>query len=445
MVLTCFRFAVEKTSRLIREKLPQAGRTIEAQAEPIYARISPRQPAHRAGTVKQSQSRLYSTRQAIRATIRELSSQSGQVSRKGRSALPTSRTGQAVNRLTGLTPFATTLRPNLTGGTLCRSAGGYGIGAGRAGGVRYFSHSPAAPAQVVSNVSQAIRAFLLSGQKARFDGISSRSGEKQFKVVTSLQDRTSRRMHAARLNAPGSHLDFQITPTITAIGPLSTMSRSGTMGRQCATLNSEGLMVSLSVDFARALKEFAMIMNDLKRLSALGDLPISLSDASTLRVTFPGCDADSVESLCQELGISRGLVRQDAEFDARNGTDMALRFPFAPSETSSEVKYSPTPVPIQRVAQDALLWQEMLSPKQIPSPAYSNHSLPSDGYEQVEAAQTNPWLSSPSGYSSLHGSGYDDVNMYFAPLQRASIKAASHLEGVEGIYRFLEECDRARR
>jgi hypothetical protein len=46
-------------------------------------------------------------------------------------------------------------------------------------------------------------------------------------------------------------------------------------------------------------------MNDLKRLSSLGDLPVTLEQKSILRVRFPGCAAETVERLCDEVGVQR--------------------------------------------------------------------------------------------------------------------------------------------
>ena len=311
--------------------------------------------------------------------------------------------------------------------------------------MRYFSHSPAAPAQVVNNVSQAVRAFWLSGQKAQFDGIDPRSGEKRYKTVTALQDETSRKMRTARPAAPGSYLDFKVSPTITAIGPLSNIPQTQSSAQPMPSLNSEGLMEMLSVDFARALKELAAIMNDLKSLSTLGDLPLSLPDNTTLRVRFPGCDADSVESLCQELGIRRGFVYQDANFDLHNGTEMALLFPFASSKTPSEATYSPKFQPARRQKRHQLDWHEMLSPETKPSPGYCNRSITSHDFEEVECVEENPWLSPHSGYSSLHDSDEGEVQMYFESGPARSANKSSEYEGLEGVYKFLEECDRARR
>ncbi|KEF51150.1 uncharacterized protein A1O9_12764 [Exophiala aquamarina CBS 119918] len=462
------RFAFEKTGRIIRDKLPQASRTLEAEVQPAYARVTQRQPVSRLAQIRQTQSRWYSSSHRINSTARHFSSKSGVNTKSSQTAThPFSRTAAAVRQFTGRAPFASTLRPNLTGGTLSRTAGGYSLGSGRVGGVRYFSHGPAAPAQVVQNVSQAVRAFWLSGQKARFDGANPRTGEKRFRAVSSAQEDARYVMDMSPVNAPGSYVDFKVTPTITAIGPLASIPRSPSAAAcdyeiEQDTLNNATLMSNLSIDFARALKDLAAIMNDLKHLATLGDLPISLHDSTTLRVKFPGCDADTVDTLCSELGIRRGLVGQDEDFESDNGVEMALLFPYAPSElpsaASEVVEYFSHPA--KRVKRDRVEWHEMLSPAQQLSAGFSHLSETSqsaDAFEIIDdALGPNPWLSSPSGYSSLHPSEVQDEHVVrhldmppFGSGQAQSwnrpsgCRSGKGYEGIEGIYRFIEECDRA--
>ena len=58
----------------------------------------------------------------------------GDAARPDRSKFLDTRTGRAISQFAGRAPFASTLRPNLTGGALPRTAGGYGLGSGRIGG-----------------------------------------------------------------------------------------------------------------------------------------------------------------------------------------------------------------------------------------------------------------------------------------------------------------------
>lgn len=332
----------------------------------------------------------------------------------------------------GRAPFASTLRPNLTGGALGRTAGGYAWGSGRAGGARYFSHGPAAPAQVIQNVSQAVRAFLVGGQKAQFDGVNPNNGEKRFKTVSALQDQVNRTLNKVPKATPGSYISFNINPTITALTPLKAVAGFASFAQEKESLNNEGLLDILSVDFSRAVKELAAVLKDLQRLSELGDLPISYGH-STLKVHFPGCDAESVETMCNEFEVQRGVVHEDEDFNAFAGTDIALLFPFAPSRTPSECDFFDKPVAGRQHTQPKIDWQHMLSPSPstVDSEDYSIHSEQS--YDELDdlAEETNPWLSSssPSGYESLYTS---EANEEHTPLE---------YQGVEGMYRFMAQCE----
>jgi hypothetical protein len=328
-----------------------------------------------------------------------------------RASFPKSATATAVSRLTTRAPFASTLRPNLTGGSLPRTSGGYSLGGGRTGGARYFSHTPAAPAQVVNNVSAAVRAFWLSGQKAQFDGMTS-AGEKRYRNITNLQEETSRKMRSFPTSAPGSFIDFPINTTITALTPLRAQFPFGfAMEASAPNLNTEGFLDILSIDFARALKDFAATMNDLKRLSSLGDLSIALEDKSVLRVRFPGCDASIVERLCDEVGVQRGIIYQDEDFESHAGTHMALLFPYAPT-----------------------------SEHNLSSPGGTLRSQSGYEFDEVEEEiLDNPWLDS---YESMDEVSEGESAYYSKPSQQENL---SDYEGVEGIYRFIEQCDNSAR
>lgn len=279
------------------------------------------------------------------------------------------RIGTAVNRSSGRAPFASTLRPNLTGGTLNRTAGGYALGAGGPGSVRYFSHMPASPSQVAQQASQAVRAFLMAGQKARFEGVDPRTGAKRYEAVTALQDHAACILDHASLVSPGSFVDFSVGPAITAVSPSRTLAVRSDRPRQLPTLNAEGFLEALSVDFAHSLKSLAAVLADLKRIAALGDLPVTYQD-TTLRVHFPGCDVTTVDRLCAELGVQRGVVGQDESFDDSVGAEMALRFPLAPSQPESENGF-------EYDAPDQIEWRDMIMspPCTVPTPAPSTRVI----------------------------------------------------------------------
>lgn len=370
-----------------------------------------------------------------------------------------------MTSLTGKTPFASTLRPNLTGGTLNRTAGGYGLGSGRVGGARYFSHTPAAPAQVVQNVSQAVRAFLISGQKAQFDG-NDRAGNKQFRAVSALQDSTVKKMQGIPKMSPGSYVDFSVNPTITALTPLdavvgyagfSSMEDSNTSAKPSTNhfeinLNTPSLLDVLSADFSRALKDLAAILNDLKALSSLGDLPITYhceTGLNRLRIHFPGCDAQTVENLCSELDVKRGIVVQDEDFDAFAGTEIALLFPFAPSEPSIHSDefedFSPPKKPQLR-REDAFVWRDdPLFPLEEESDRYSTQSESgAEFFDYVDEGHGGGLASLGNDSSSLHSpSLHSPSHVRSGSMSEAG--SPLEFQDFEGIYRFIELCDDSKR
>jgi len=236
-------------------------------------------------------------------------------------------------------------------------------------------------------------------------------GEKRYRSITSLQEQTGRKMQSLPKTTPGSFIDFAVNPTITALSPLgATFPFASTMEQSAPTLNTEGFLDVLSVDFSRALKDLAATMNDLKRLSTLGDLPITLEDKSILRVRFPGCDVETVERLCDEVGVHRGIIFQDEDFDTTVGTKIALMFPFAPTSEHT-----------------------------LSSPGGSLRSQSGHDFEEVEEFMDSPWL---DGYESMDNTSEGESAYFSKPGEHQN---SSDYEGLEGIYCFLEHCDNTRR
>lgn len=225
--------------------------------------------------------------------------------------------------------------------------------------------------------------------------------------------------------SPGSFVDFRLSPTITAMSPLaaalSSSACTGFEGAGAATqdtcLNTEGFLDVLSADFGRALQDLAVVYADLRRLSALGSLPTYLDKSDTIRVRFPGVDAGTVERLCDDLGVQRGLVGEDAEFDAAVGVPVALQFPFAPqSEGAISSPGGSARCYEGSFAQDAA------------------SSVDEDSF--VRDAFASGTEMDCLGSSDLEGYGTMSLPV-------SSGAAAADYEGLEGIYRFLGECDRA--
>ncbi|KAG5949871.1 hypothetical protein E4U53_005687 [Claviceps sorghi] len=428
--LRLLRVAAAKTSNALRSQLADVGKPFQRELQAIPVRIVPngRRPIHPAALLKQQRrgSRWFSSAptDGLNRVIRRFitTERVSSSPRFDRTKLPSSNTSRRVAQSSGRAPFCNPLRPNLTGGAMPRSAGGYSLGGG---GARYFSHTPAAPAQVVQNVSQAMRAFFLSGQKIRYDGRGPRGGH-QYRAVSRAEDDAMHKLSAIPHWSLGSFIDFQISPTVTAMSPLAAAigrtAQTPDFGASAATrgtcLDTEGFLDVLSADFGRALQDLTVVYSDLRRLSALGSLPTFLHKSDTIRVRFPGVDALTVERLCDDLGVQRGLIGEDAGFNDAMGVSAALRFPFAPQ---SERALS-SPGGSARSLEGSLV--------QDTASSLEDDSFVRDAFI-YEMTADNPDTSDPEDYGTM------------SPPISSRAQTSDEYEGFEGIHRFLEECDRA--
>ncbi|KAG5973173.1 hypothetical protein E4U55_000632 [Claviceps digitariae] len=426
--LRFLRVAATNTSKALRTQLADVGKPFqrELQAVPVRSGYTGRQPIHPAALLKQRKRgpRWFSsaTAENLNRVVRRFltTDRVSSSPRFDRTKLPVSNTSRRVAQFSGRAPFCNTLRPNLTGGVMPRSAGGYSLGGG---GARYFSHTPAAPAQVVQNVSQAMRAFFLSGQKIRYDGVGPR-GEHQYRAVSCLEDDAMNKLSAIPRWSPGSFIDFQLSPIVTAMGPLAAAmscdSKKSDFGAgvaiQATCLDTEGFLDVLSADFGRALQDLAVIYSDLRRLSTLGSLPTFLHKTDIIRVRFPGMDALSVERICDDLGIQRGLIGEDPEFAAVVGVSAALKFPFAPQ-----------------------------SDRAISSPGGSARSLEGSFLQDsASSLDEDSFVRDAFTYESVDHHDMSDVEGYgtMSPPISSHAPTSDEYEGLEGIYRFLGEAER---
>lgn len=297
------------------------------------------------------------------------------------------------------------------------------------------------------------------GGKVRFDGLDAKTGEKRFKSISSTEDEILRKLekrHEAFVK--GTNLEFQLSPTITA---LSTTLFPQTVSNEL-TLADPDILFNLSADFAHALKDFSAILTDLRSLSTLGALPITLSTTPlgpVLTCRFPGCDAESVTRLCDEVGIKRGIIREDEAWQRDRDSEMALLFPFAPgvgtqapSDDEAMLLSGQCPVP----PSEEVGWNHMVSPPRSVTSilsAASNDEVFDTLTEHrslmdPEPQGNNHIPSAISGYGgSLRGSDFASDDAYL-PGQNEFLPRGeefSAFEGLEGIYRFLRECEDARR
>ena len=360
-------------------------------------------------------------------------------------ARPSARAALHASRASPfLTPFASPLRPNLTSGTLRHAAGS----------ARHFSSAPVAPAHVVQNVSAAMRAFALGGLSARFAGPDPRTGAGRFRAVGRAQaaalDRAAAAAQVPGADAKGATLVFDVAPAVTAL-PAGVV-------REAVALEASTLS-GLAGDFARSLGELARVQADLKKLAGLGTLPVRQGERGTVEVRFAGCDGATVERLCDELGVERGVVREDEgwavaeeeeerESHVRKGerdVEMALLFPWAPSRGESEEEMQELfEIKGPRDVED-VDWRSMMS-EATPRAATEREDARE---EEVVWVEENPWCSKSDSFEELDESDWGSYGeTRLSPKRptsgaRGMAEDASAFEGVEGMFRFLAECESA--
>ena len=270
------------------------------------------------------------------------------------------------------------------------------------------------------------------------------TGAKRFRQVSVTQEKAARGMRKAmdKYSTRGASVTFRIAPTVTAFSPFaaSTAYSVYSAGQELETEAQAALttstMAALSTDFARALRDLAAVTKDLERLSKLGDLPLSLSpDGTRISVRFPGCDARVVEALCDEVGVVRGVVREDEGWGDDRAVEMALLFPFAPSREESDVEGMFLKGGKKHGLE--MEWRDMLEPTLSAKSVTSAESGEFGGEGVVEF---NPWEG--EGYESLRDSDLEEND---SPRRRSSGGDRAGYEGIEGIYRFLNEIDGAKR
>ena len=312
-----------------------------------------------------------------------------------------------------------------------------------------------------------MRAFCVNGLKAQYDGVDPKTGNKRFRAVTATQEKAISSFRNATLNSKGTTLEFCIAPTVTSISPFDTTEN---------TIDSSAVLSGLASDFSRSLASLALIHSDIKRLSTLGSLPISHPNPHTIQVRFPGCDAKTVNNLCDELGIQRGIMKEDPEWDAESGdkdVGMALLFPWAPSRAASEVsaeeaanvffsRLEPRARTKTLGPAESLEWASMISPSPHPSdPAAKSDN--DDSFSVIAPSQAtefnNPWLKSSSGGSNasfdpLRESDFASNDEFDFDLDLTRVETArqerapqsfADFEGTERILRFLDAYEEARR
>ena len=438
------KYAISKANALLRAQLPTTANTSSSsstkpvlEAIPVHTKGNGTQPTHPLAFLKQVRSQSgYGERRffSTGANHPKLLRNTTDLPKARRTFQTSTRVGAAISKSANPRPFASILRPNLTGGALPRRAGGYTLG-----GAKKFSSTASVQANVVQNVSQAIRAMVLKGERARYDGIDPVTGHPIYRRVHAVENQVSAQVRKSAMFAQqqqqqqqqqkGTTLRFKLAPTVTAI---SATYATG-LGDVAKPLER---------DLARGVQELIAVNREVKKLAdGLGDLPMTLEYRPTgpsLEVRFPGCDGQTVENLCDELGICRGVVVEDPGWSEDKDAEMALLFPFAPVGESRP----PSPPRHQHNEKKRPL---------LPRPRKESSVISEDGFLPTPSGTTTFLFENDEPYHSLsHSLSPSDIDLddLSDDDDGDTVPAGSSqgsFDGIEGIYRFLRECDDLRR
>ena len=96
----------------------------------------------------------------------------------------------------------------------------------------------------------------------------------------------------------GSYVDFSLTPRITI--PKETQL-------------TEEIVDQLTNDLDRFADELKKLSSDLRNISRLGQLPVSVENNQALRVYFANCEPDRLTNLLEGAEVTLGIVRSQNE------------------------------------------------------------------------------------------------------------------------------------
>ncbi|PVH13730.1 uncharacterized protein CXQ87_001848 [Candidozyma duobushaemuli] len=92
-------------------------------------------------------------------------------------------------------------------------------------------------------------------------------------------------------------------------------------------------------NLARFREKLAEVQRDLARLSELGELPVEVvQDEGVIRVFFPNCDRERLETLLVEKNVVGGVIHEGASAGSSSESDAGSEFSYGesvPSETTS--------------------------------------------------------------------------------------------------------------
>lgn len=127
----------------------------------------------------------------------------------------------------------------------------------------------------------------------------------------------------------GSYVDFDLTPQIT-IPPVTQLSPD--------------IIERVTDDIERHIAELRAMAENVRKLATLGELPVSVEDRS-LRIYFPNCEPEQVNSLLNSAEVTQGVIRSHNDSNIVSPVDSSSESSYILNTRSSSPSSSTTSEP----------------------------------------------------------------------------------------------------
>lgn len=137
----------------------------------------------------------------------------------------------------------------------------------------------------------------------KFAGIGGPSLTLRFDLLTTPQfhEHVMKLAKPAEDPIPGCYVDFKVLPRIMI---------------PSETVLSAEVLNELLRDLKRFEVQLHELQNDLNKIGELGELPLRfIGSEQTIRVYFPNCDREKLESLLLEKNVVGGIIHEDIDND----------------------------------------------------------------------------------------------------------------------------------
>jgi hypothetical protein len=155
---------------------------------------------------------------------------------------------------------------------------------------------------------------------------------------------------------------------------------------------TEEVVSTIEQDLNRYVEHIKAVVRDIKNVSDLGELPVSIENGS-VRIHFPNCDTEKVHRLISDVDVTRGVVSDEGSFTS----DIAVAGTFSSDGDSSFTQIS---------GSSSDLYVESLNSEDIPTPSLTRDTqlIQEDSGEGISSRVKKRARTSKVSYAGMDGS-----------------------------------------